>query len=356
MSKTMSITGLERIVRPDILRLNPYSSARSEFTDEAEIFLDANENSLAAKADACNARYPDPQQLRLKNSISRLKGTDPAQLFTGSGSDEAIDLLIRACCAPGSGDSIILCPPTYGMYEVAARIQGVPVCEVPLTKDFQPDVPALLEVFSERTKLLFLCSPNNPTGNLLCPDALERLLVAFPGLVVLDEAYIDFVAGASWLPRLKEFPRLVVLQTLSKGWGMAGVRIGMAFAGPAIIKVLNKIKPPYNISAPAQQAALAALEQPDRVHEWVEVLCRGREQLILALQELPVVEQIFPSDANFLLVRFRDAARVCDFLRQKGIIVRDRSSMLYCRDCLRITVGTPAENEQLINTLKTFDL
>lgn len=317
--------------------------------------LDANENSLADENDEWFSRYPDPLQKNLKARISAIKGVPVESIFIGNGSDEAIDLLVRATCRPGM-DSILICPPTYGMYEVAAQIQEASVREVALNNDFQLDVPAIKAAMDETTRLLFLCSPNNPTGNLLREEDVRALIECFPGLVVLDEAYIDFASSASWVGRLNQYPNLVILQTLSKAWGLAGARVGLAFADASIIAVLNRIKPPYNVSKPAQEAAFRALENCERVDEWVRTLIAGRELLAQSLREMSIVQQVFPSNANFLLVRFAGSGRIHQQLLQRGIVVRNRSNMLLCEDCLRITVGSRVQNEKLINTLKEINV
>lgn len=339
---------LDSLLRPNVLRLKPYSSARDEFEGEAEIYLDANENPFPA---AWN-RYPDPHQKALKAKVAALKGVQPAQVFLGNGSDEAIDLLYRAFCRPGQDVAVIL-PPTYGMYSVSAAINDIGLLEIPLDAGFQPDLDKLLPLLGDpRQKLLFICSPNNPTANLVAPDRLQAILAAFPGVVVVDEAYIDFAPGASCLPLLDAHPNLVVLQTFSKAWGMAGVRLGMAFASPAIIAVLDKIKPPYNLSGPAQAIVSAALDQPGTVTEQLGTLLAAREQLADWLQARPQVLEVFPSDANFLLVRFQAAGTLFAALRDQGIIVRDRRGNV--PDALRLTVGTPAENLALTQAIQQF--
>lgn len=349
----MKTLNLDRIIRPNIRSMKPYSSARSEFVAGASVMLDANENSLADAA--CYNRYPDPLQQKLKQRIGEIKGVAEECIFIGNGSDEAIDLLLRATCRPGK-DAVLICPPTYGMYEVAARIQDAIIQEVPLLSGFQLDVPSILEAITVDTKLLFLCSPNNPTGNLLDKEDVAQLLAAFDGLLILDEAYIDFAEDNSWLPLLSSFPNLVILQTFSKAWGMAGVRLGLAFGAPEIISILNKIKAPYNISEPAQHFALQLLSNENLVENRIAELIESRDELARKLQSLRIVEVVFPSDANFLLVQFRDADRVFQKLIEKGIVVRNRSSMLLCENCLRITIGTRNENESLFQTLQEIQL
>ena len=339
------------LIRPSVERMQPYSSARDEFEGLAPVMLDANENSLGSVGPDDFSRYPDPHQRAIKADLARLKGVLPSQIFLGNGSDEAIDLLVRLTCTPGH-DAIVVCPPTYGMYEVAANLNDVRVARLPLTPDFQlPDHAAAFLAASE-AKLLFLCSPNNPTGNLLHAAAVETALRCFRGLVVVDEAYADFADAPSWTTRLADFPRLVVLQTFSKAWGLAGLRLGVAYAAPALIAFLNKIKPPYNISAATQQHALAALAAAPRLPEMRADLLSGREWLAAQLPTLAMVDHVFPSDANFLLVRFRvDATAVYDQLRDRGIVVRNRTTQPGCAGCLRLTVGSAAENAQLLRAL-----
>ncbi len=341
---------ISRYIRPDILALTPYASARDEFDGEAAIFLDANENALDPLG-MTHHRYPHPGYGELKAAIAQWRQVSPDQVFVGNGSDEAIDLLIRATCFPGK-DAIMILPPTYGMYAVQARIQGVAVQEVVLTADFQLDVEAILQAVTPNTRLLFLCSPNNPTGNVLAADRVERLLTQFSGIVVVDEAYIDFSDSPSWVQRLATFPNLVVLQTFSKAAGLAGIRLGMAFGHPELIAVLNKIKFPYNVNRLTVQAALQALQHQDVIQRSIQQIRNEREKLVRALQALPGVRKVYPSQANFLLVQFDQAQQVYRELQQNGIIVRDRSRLPRCEGCLRITVGTPEENQRLIQTLQ----
>ncbi len=346
---------LESLIRPNIRAMKPYSSARDEFTGEAQVMLDANENSLGSAGPAQFNRYPDPQQRAVKAELAQLKGVGADQIFLGNGSDEAIDLLVRLTCTPGGQDSILLLPPTYGMYEVAANLNDVRIERLPLTADFQLSPEIVADVLASPAKLVFLCSPNNPTGNLLHAGAIEEILRGFPGLVVVDEAYADFAAAPSWTTRLAEFPNLVVLQTFSKAWGLAGLRLGMAFASPAIIGYLNKIKPPYNISEATQQHALAALAAAPHFERLRQLLLTGRDWLAERLPTLPIVAEVFPSDANFLLVRFHpDATAVYDYLLSRGIVVRNRTTQPGCAGTLRLTVGSPEENERLLAALGEF--
>lgn len=340
---------INHLVRPNILRLTPYSSARSEFKGRADIFLDANENPY----DTGYNRYPDPLQWKLKEKIGALKGIAPECIFLGNGSDEAIDLLIRIFCEPGAGHIITL-PPTYGMYKVSADIANVAVKEVLLDKNFQPDVDAILAAADSRSKLLFLCSPNNPTANSFALEKIKQLAGRFPGMVVVDEAYIDFSSQPSCIGLLAEYPNLVVMQTFSKAWGLAGIRLGMAFASEEVIALFNKVKPPYNINQLTQEAALKALENQQQQKEWVRQILGQRVLLTQYLSGLDYVLRIYPSDANFLLVKVENPGAVYDFLVQRGIIVRDRSRVALCEGCLRITIGTPEENEQLFRALLDY--
>lgn len=340
---------LNQLVRPNILRMVPYSSARSEFKGQADIFLDANENPFENGLN----RYPDPLQKALKHRICEIKHLPADQLFLGNGSDEAIDLLVRIFCEPGQ-DHILTLPPTYGMYQVSADIAGVEVREIPLLPDFQPNVPAVLQAADIHSKLLFICSPNNPTGNDIRPEAIRRLAQHFPGIVVVDEAYIDFSDQPSATALLPEFPNLVVLQTFSKAWGMAGIRLGMAFATPAIIDLFNKVKAPYNINQLTQEKALDALRDTSAKDTMVQTILEERKQLIAALQSLPFVQHIFPSHANFLLVRVQDPHALYRFLVERGIIIRNRHNVLLCEGSVRITVGTPAENQALVQAMTDF--
>ena len=339
------------LIRPNVERMQPYSSARDEFEGLAPVMLDANENSLGSVGPDDFSRYPDPHQRAIKADLARLKGVRPDQIFLGNGSDEVIDLLVRLTCTPGQ-DSIVVCPPTYGMYEVAANFNDVRVERLLLTADFQLPAGAAEILAASTAKLVFLCSPNNPTGNLLGQAAVETILRSFRGLVIVDEAYADFADALSWVTRLAEFPRLVVMQTFSKAWGLAGLRLGVAYASEQLVAYLNKIKPPYNISAATQQHALAALADAARLPEMRTELLEGRGWLLEQLAQVAIVERIFPSDANFLLVRFTvDATAVYDRLRSRGIVVRNRTTQPGCAGCLRLTVGTTSENRQLVHAL-----
>lgn len=372
------------LLRKHILSVKAYSSARSEYPTGSvkaapnlavQTFLDANENAfgspngLAFNGVAVN-RYPDPLQTALKRRIADVKHLPPDRtntIFLGNGSDEPIDLILRAFCEPSVyntsgevvlGDEIIITPPTYGMYEVSAAIHNIMVCRVPLVRSldeesgsYSLDVEGVLQAISPRTKVIFLCSPNNPTANVFEREALERIIRGFEGIVVLDEAYIDFAPKHSFLPRLQDFPNLIILQTFSKAWGMAALRLGMAFADEAIISVLNTIKPPYNINVLTQETAMTALyhgEWHDRV---VSETIRERERLVAELECVRLVQRVFPSDANFILVQFENARSIYEALVQRHIVVRDRSGVALCDDCLRITVGTAEENKRLLGAL-----
>ncbi len=347
---------LTNLLRPHILTLTPYSSARDEYTGTEGVFLDANENPYGSAVGNYN-RYPDPHQSAIKQRLAPIKGVRPQQIFLGNGSDEPIDLLVRATCTPGGpthrGDSILIMPPTYGMYEVSASINDVDVIKVPLTTNFQVDTDAVLGAIRNSTKLIWLCSPNNPSGNLLREDAIRTILEAAQhSLVIVDEAYIDFSGSHSWTSELDNYPNLVVLQTFSKAWGLAALRLGMCFASEELIRVLNKIKPPYNISAPTQALALEALNHEAEKNKIVAQLLAERQTLADALRSLPSVRVVHPSDANFLLVQFDDAKSVFEHLIAQQVIVRDRSNVKLCDGCLRISVGTSAENERLITALR----
>lgn len=340
---------LNKLVRATIRSLQPYSSARDEYVGTKGIFLDANENPFGTLN-----RYPDPYQKQLKEELGRLKGLDTSQIFLGNGSDEVIDLLYRIFCEPGQ-DKAMIFPPTYGMYKVSAGINAVEVVEVPLTEDFQFDLPsARATTQSEDMKLAFICSPNNPTGNSMDANAVEAFIRSFNGICVIDEAYIDFSSKPSWLQRLDEFPNLVVIQTFSKAWGLAAARLGVAYASEEIISLLNKVKPPYNVSRPNQEAALSVLTDVEKVKENVRLILAQRDWLIKELQDISLVKRLYPSDANFLLVEVDDANVLYEYLIEKNLIVRNRHGLVH--NCLRITVGTEEENIQLVTALNEFDL
>jgi histidinol-phosphate aminotransferase len=344
---------LDKLVRENIKKLKPYSSARSEFSGVANVFLDANENSFGSPLTKWYNRYPDPLQWELKKKIGTIKNAVPETILLGNGSDECIDLLIRAFCDPQK-DNILICPPTYGMYEVYAHINAVAIKEVPLLQNFQLNLEGLENAIDENSKLIFLCSPNNPTGNSLDREDIEMVLNNFEGLVVIDEAYINYSRHRSFVSELKEYPNLVIMQTFSKAWGLAALRLGMTFASKEIIAVLNNIKPPYNINQATQELALKALDHLEDVNTMIKETVREREQLVKELVQLPVVQKVYPSDANFVLAKMTSATAIYTYLKEKGIIVRNRSNVLLCEDCLRITVGTPEQDKQLLEALKAY--
>ncbi|MGZ3754211.1 MAG: histidinol-phosphate transaminase [Mucilaginibacter sp.] len=344
---------LNNILRQNIKNLTPYSSARDEYQGEASVFLDANENAFGSPLDEAYNRYPDPLQYNVKKRLSAIKGVPIPNIFLGNGSDEAIDILFRSFCNPGI-DNVILVPPTYGMYEVSANINDIATKKIPLTEDFQLNLEGIAEAIDEHTKLIFICSPNNPTGNSINRNDIETLLANFEGIVVVDEAYINFSRQKTFIQELTEYANLVILQTLSKAWGLAGLRVGMAFASEEIIEVMNKVKPPYNINEASQQLALKALDNVDQVNNWIKETLAQRDLLVLELKKFDFVLDIYPSDANFILVKTSDPRSIYNFLVEKGIIVRDRSKIDLCAGCLRITIGTPDENKILIETLQNY--
>ena len=340
---------LQALVRPNIWNLVPYSSSRSEFTGAASVFLDANENPFNNPYN----RYPDPLQQEVKALIAQLRGVAAGQIFLGVGSDECIDVVYRTFCRPGV-DNVVAMSPSYGMYEVCADINDVEYRRVPLTDDFSLDADAMLATADERTKVMWICSPNNPTGNAFALDEIEAICSRFAGIVVVDEAYIDFSTRGSMLSCLDSLPNLIVMQTLSKAWGSASVRLGIAYASAEIIGIFNKVKYPYNISLLTQRYAIDLLRRHSEVTAWVKQLTANRQWLIEALGSLRCVKHIYPTDANFVLVRVSDADAIYDYLRVRGIIVRNRNRVEKCLGCLRITVGTAEENEILINALKEY--
>ncbi len=344
---------LESLIRENIKKLTPYSSARDEFSGEAKVFLDANENSLGSPLTKWYNRYPDPHQRAIKEKLSFVKSIAAEHIFLGNGSDECIDLLFRCFCEPGK-DNVIICPPTYGMYEVSANINAVELRRAPLLEDFQLDLVHLENLVDANTKLIWLCSPNNPTGNALNRSDIEMVLNNFNGIVVIDEAYINFSRQRSFVQELGDYPNLVVLQTFSKAWGLAGLRLGMAFASPAIIEVLNKVKPPYNINQATQELALKALEEIGQVNDMIRLLVDMRGALAEVFASMPTVEKVYPSDANFILVKIKEARKIYEFLLTKGIVLRDRSNVKLCEDCLRITVGTEKENTILVDAMQDW--
>lgn len=342
---------LNKLIRPAVKAMKSYSSARDEFEsqDKDLVFLDANENPFPNGLN----RYPDPQQMQLKNKLAALKGLRPSQILCGNGSDEVLDLIFRSFCEPNE-DGIITLTPTYGMYAVLANLNGIQQQCVSLTADFQIDVPAVLNAIRPNSKLLFICSPNNPSGNVMSRTAIKEILKAFKGLVVIDEAYIDFTDTESWLEDLSEHPNLVVTQTLSKAYGLAGIRLGICYASEEIIAVLNKIKPPYNINSLTQKAAISAISQRENTKQQLKTILDQRTELIKEFKKIAWIEKLYPTDANFILIRVDNANLRYEQLKNKGIIVRNRTREDGCTNCLRITVGTAEENKRLINTLNTL--
>ncbi|MEQ9285881.1 MAG: histidinol-phosphate transaminase [Cyclobacteriaceae bacterium] len=344
----MDITAL---IRENVKALKPYSSARDEFSSSADVYLDANENPFGNGVN----RYPDPYQNRVKERLADIKGVNAKNILLGNGSDEVLDLIFRAFCEPLQ-DNVVSAPPTYGMYQVLADINNVENKRAPLKPDFSLDYEALLSQINEQTKLLLICSPNNPSGNNLDDEVIERLLKNTNTVVVIDEAYIDFTQKKSWIHRLSEFPNLIVCQTLSKAWGLAGIRLGLCFASEEIIAVLNKIKPPYNINQLTQQKALEVLDNEEQFRQNLALILAEKTRLEKAMAGMLMVKGLVPSDANFFLARFEKPREVFDILMAQGIIVRDRSRELHCEGCLRITVGTPEENDKLIAAMEKIDL
>ena len=345
---------LNNLVRENIKVLKPYSSARHEFTGKASVFLDANENAFGSPLEENFNRYPDPLQWQVKFQLARIKGVPAENIFIGNGSDEVIDLAYRIFCNPKT-DNVIVCPPTYGMYQVSADINDVPVKKVPLTKDFQLDVDGILNAVDANTKLLFICSPNNPTGNNMNRNDVETVLNNFKGIVIIDEAYINYSRQKTFIQELTEYPNLIVMQTLSKAWGLAALRMGIAFASMDIIDLFNKVKPPYNINEASQQLALEGLQNTQQVNDWIKTVVHEKENIITGLSRLSFVKHIYPSDANFILVKVTDADGVYNFLAQNGIVIRNRTKEVMCENCVRITIGTETENSLLIKTLNAYE-
>lgn len=365
---------LNKLIRENIKNLTPYSSARHEFAGKASVFLDANENAFGSPIPSPPAspvepfgrgegpgvrseqnynRYPDPLQWQLKFQLARIKGVPAENIFIGNGSDEVIDLAYRIFCNPAT-DNVIICPPTYGMYEVSANINDVAIRKVNLTEDFQLDVEGILNAVDEYTKLLFICSPNNPTGNNMNRDDVETLLNNFPGIIIIDEAYINYSRQKTFIQELTEYPNLIVMQTLSKAWGLAALRLGLCYASMDIIDVFNKVKPPYNINEASQQIGLQALQQTDIVNAWIKEVVEQKILLESEMKVLPFVETVYPSDANFILVKVNNANKLYDYLSGSEVIVRNRSKDVHCENCLRITIGTKEENEILIKLLNSY--
>ena len=340
---------IKTLVRPNILKLIPYASARDEFQGEADTYLDANENPYNTGLN----RYPDPLALDVKKALSKQKNIAAEQIFVGSGSDEAIDILVRTFCEPRV-DNILVLPPTYGMYEISANINDVEIKLIPLANDFQPKVEVVLAAADAHTKILFLCSPNNPTGNLISRESILRLIKNFKGIVVIDEAYIDFAETPSYINLLPETPNLIVLQTMSKAWGLAGIRLGMAFASAEIITLMNKVKPPYNVNILTQKETLRALKNVAMKEKEVAKILKERGKLAAHLAESKTIIKIYPSDTNFILAECRDADKLYEYLLTQGIVVRNRSSNPLTKNCLRLTIGTPRENKKLIQCIANY--
>ena len=347
----MTMKALKELIRPNIWSLKPYSSARDEYKGvTASVFLDANENPYNTP----NNRYPDPLQTELKTLVSRVKNINSNKIFFGNGSDEAIDILYRTFCIPGK-DNAVAIDPTYGMYEVCADINDVEYRKVLLDENFQFKASDLLAKADDNTKLIFLCSPNNPTGNNLCHKEIETVLDSFQGIVVIDEAYIDFSTEVSFTTMLDKYPNMVVLQTFSKAWGCAGIRLGMAFASEEIISVFNKVKYPYNVNHLTQTEAINMIGKEYQIKEWVKTLLAERARLIEKFRELSCCEHIYPTDANFFLAKVTDAKKIYDYLVNNGIIVRNRTNVTLCHNCLRVTIGSRPENDALIEALKKYN-
>jgi histidinol-phosphate aminotransferase len=352
---------LNNILRENIKKLVPYSSARDEYKGTEGIFLDANENAFGSPIDmeiegqalGLN-RYPDTLQIAVKEKLGKIKGLPIENIFLGNGSDEAIDIIFRAFCNPGK-DNVIVCPPTYGMYQVSANINDVAVIKVPLLAEtFELNTNAILKAINANTKLIFICSPNNPTGTEVKLESVKKLLENFNGIVVVDEAYINFARYRTFIPELLNYPNLVILQTLSKAWGLAGLRVGMAFASRDIIDVFNKIKPPYNIGIVPQRLAVGALDNIVQVNDWIKQIVIEREKLIAEISKLTFVIQVYPSEASFILVKTTDAKRIYNHLVNAQIVIRDRSGVELCEGCLRITIGTQEENKEVLKALSEY--
>lgn len=350
----MTIRDVIKMMRPDIRELVPYSTARDEYNGTTGVFLDANENAFGSPLEHRFNRYPDPAHKALRTALADRLHLSEDMIFAGSGSDEAIDVLMKVFCAPGES-SVVILPPTYGMYEVLARIYNLNVIKVPLDGNFQPDVPKILSQGAE-AKMLFLCSPNNPTGNLMNRQKVFEILHDYRGVVLMDEAYMDFARSTSWAKEVLNYPNLIVLKTLSKLWGLAGLRVGLAIAHPEVIRAMYKVKLPYNLSTPVMQMAVNALKNQDYPLKIKESVRKNRQLLTSELIQLKMVKHIYPSDANFILVRFENAERVYRMLKDRNIIVRNRTNETNCENCLRITVGTVEEIRQLIQALKEIDI
>ena len=344
---------LQKSVRENIRNLKPYSSARHEFTGKASVFLDANENAYGSPGNEKYNRYPDPLQWQLKNLLAKIKGVPAENICIGNGSDEIIDLAYRIFCNPGK-DNVIICEPTYGMYAVYADINYIEIRKVNLTDEFNLDVDGIMSATDINTKLLFICSPNNPTGNNMNRADVEVLLNNFPGIIIIDEAYINYSKQKTFIQELTEYPNLIVMQTLSKAWGLAALRLGLCYASADIIDLFNKVKPPYNINEASQQIALEVLQNTEQVNEWIKEVVLQKEKLMHELANFSFVKNIYPSDANFILIKVDDAEILYQFLAEHEIVVRNRTKETGCENCLRISIGTPEENDLLLSTLKKY--
>ncbi|MDD7304753.1 MAG: histidinol-phosphate transaminase [Bacteroidaceae bacterium] len=341
---------LQELVRPNIWALTPYSCARDEYKGKAaSVFLDANESPYNAPFN----RYPDPTQWEVKELLAKIKGVRPEQIFLGNGSDEAIDLVFRVFCCPGK-DNVVAIAPTYGMYQVCADINDVAYRPVLLNEDFSLSADRLLAAVDENTKAIFLCTPNNPTGNNLEAKEIEKVITHFDGIVVIDEAYADFSQAPQFRNQLEAYPNIIVLNTMSKAWGSAAIRMGMAFAGEEIIELFNRVKYPYNINLLSQQQALALLKETGKVHDWLRMILNERAKMLPAFAELSVCKRVYPTDANFFLAKMTDANAIYHYLIEQGIVVRNRNSVQLCGQCLRITIGTPSENNAILGALRQY--
>ena len=341
---------LQELVRPNIWALAPYSSARNEYAGrEARVFLDANENPYNQPFN----RYPDPLQLELKEALSKVKGVPAENIFLGNGSDEPIDLAYRCFCQPGI-DNVVAIEPTYGMYKVCADINDTEYRPILLDEHYQITAEKLLAAVDEHTKIIWLCSPNNPTGNSLRREEIVKVIEGFEGIVIVDEAYSDFSAVTPLRSELSQYPNLIVLNTMSKAWGCAAIRLGMAFASKEIIAIYNKVKYPYNVNQLTQKQALEALKDPYEVDNWVKILLQERGRMVDAFALLPICEKVYPTDANFFLAKMTYAQKIYDYLVDRGIIIRNRNRVQLCKDCLRITIGTKTENNELLAALRQY--
>ena len=340
---------LKKIVRENIYNLTPYSCARTEFSGKASVWIDANESPYNNPYN----RYPDPLQMELKRRIGQMRGVVADQIFLGVGSDECIDMVYRVFCRPGI-DNVVAIEPTYGMYEVCAEVNDVEYRRAPLADDFSIDIQKIFEQIDDMTKVIWICSPNNPTGNLMNVEEVEKVLRQFEGIVVVDEAYSDFTKARPWRSRLAEFPNIIVLNTMSKAWGCAAIRLGMAFASKDIIDIFNKVKYPYNVNDLTQNIAMKRLSDSFEVEKWVRTIIDERDRMVMAFRLLPICKKVYPTDANFFLAKVSDATKIYNYLIDKGIVVRNRTNVMLCDNCLRITVGSKTENNELLSALRQY--